>query len=150
MTMPEERPTATAEAFEAEASIGIGFQTLARNGRLTIADGTLTLYGDNGKRIAQAPVIEVSARPMRFSAGSGAKVTVKGEKYSVVATAFRYNAATAAGTSAQLGASAAGSAALGLGGSAVKLAGDVTKIKRGKELTHAVLAAIQASGGTVS
>jgi len=141
----------TITEFEADVSIGKGWQTLARHGKLTIVGGQLTLFGDNGRRIVEAPVDEVHAAPMRLSAGAGAKMTIKGAKYSVVPFAIRaLNATQLAGASTRLGASAAGSAVMGVAGSAVELAGQISKIKRGRGMTRAVLECVEAAGGKVS
>jgi hypothetical protein len=139
---------AGAPAFEAEVTIGRGWRTLDRKGRLTIAGGKLRLSDRDGRRIAEAPASEVYAKPSRLSAGAGATVTVGGTKYSVVALAVStYNSAELSGSALRLGGSAS---SMGMAGSAIKLAGDISKIRRGREMTRTVLAAIRAAGGQVS
>src|SRR5579875_2575196 len=109
--------------FEAEVQVGKGMRFIDRNGVVTIDGGRLTLRRSNGEVIAEAPASEVQVEKARFSGGGAAKISIGEERYTIEPLRARRFAPD------------------GLGGSAANLAGDVGRLKKGRELTRIFLAA---------
>jgi hypothetical protein len=122
----------SAADFEAVVVVGKGLRKLDRAGVLTIADGTLTLRKGKGDLIAQAPVAEVAAEAMGMAAGAAARITIAGERYAVEPVQLRRFAGA------------------GLAEAGANLARDIARIKQGREMTQALLGALDAAGGQVA
>ena len=117
--------------FEAVVVIGKGVRKLDRAGTLTISDGALRLCKRKGDLIVEAPVKEVAAGSMGIAAGAAARLTIAGARYVVEPVELRRFAD------------------VGLAGAAANLLGDIARVKRGREMTQALLAALEAAGARV-
>ncbi|UED87312.1 hypothetical protein [Streptomyces profundus] len=82
MATREEHHQDDARKFD-EVQIGKGVRPVAQHGQVTVADGTLTLLGSNGRLIGRAPVAEVSAVRVRFTGGRTVRLRLHGTRYHV-------------------------------------------------------------------
>lgn len=106
---------------------GLNLRIMEPMGHVTIADGRLTLRRRKGAVMAEAPVSEVRAESARFAAS----VWIGDEQYVIEPSGGVRFANTS------------------LGGAAVNVASDISQLKKGKELTQVLLAALEAAGAEV-
>lgn len=127
--------------FEAVVAIGKGLRFIDRKGLALISGGRLSLRKAKGDVIVEAPVSDVHAETFRFSAGGAVKISIAGERYTIEPVKLRRIQPTfipGVGEGAQVGSAAAGN-----------LAGDLSRLVQGRELTKAFLAALEAAGGQI-
>jgi hypothetical protein len=115
--------------FQADAQIGKGLRFIDRNGVVTISGGRLTLRKRKGDIIAEAPMSEVRADTARFSGGGAARIWIRDESYSIEPLQV-HRVHTE-----------------GLGPAAINLAGDIKRLKKGRELTQQFLGVVESAGG---
>jgi hypothetical protein len=127
--MSELQASGPEPAFEAEVSIGGTLRYIDRNGSCLIDGGRLILRKRDGTVIADAPMDQVSAWTNKSNAGSAVRLLIDGTKYTV--EPLRSSRANP----------------LVLEGSVRNLAGDIGRLKKGRELTQVFLSIVEAEGG---